>query len=117
MAVMNHCLSLPVFLFALLLSTSSQGAEATPADAVVAAGEVLLQKNCAGCHAVGMEEASPNPKSPPFREVAKRYDPGNLEEALAEGIVTGHNEMPEFVFDPDQIAEIVAYLRTLREPQ
>ena len=113
MGVMNHRLSLPVFLFVLLLSTSAQGAEATPADKVVAAGQALLQKNCARCHVIGMEGESPNPKSPPFREVAKRYDPGNLEEALAEGIVTGHNEMPEFVFDADQIAEIVAYLRAL----
>jgi mono/diheme cytochrome c family protein len=37
-----------------------------------------------------------------------------LEEALAEGIVTGHNEMPEFSFEPEQIASIVAYLQTLK---
>lgn len=104
---MTRIFPLPALVFAALVSLSAQGAEAA------SVGEALLQKNCAGCHAIGQGGESPNPKSPPFREVLKRYDPGNLEEALAEGIVTGHNEMPEFVFDPDQIGEIVAYLRSL----
>ena len=108
---MTRILLLPVLVFAALVSLSAQAAGA--ASAGVAAGEALLQKNCAGCHAIGQVGESPNPKSPPFREVLKRYDPGNLEEALAEGIVTGHNEMPEFVLDPDQIGEIIAYLRSL----
>ena len=43
----------------------------------------------------------PNDKAPPFRDVVKKYDPDALEEALAEGIVTGHNNMPEFAFEPE----------------
>ena len=114
---MVHRLSLRTFFIAALFFTFTLGKEALPAETAVSAGQALLLKNCARCHATGMEGESPNPKSPPFREVAKRYDPANLEEALAEGIVTGHNEMPEFVFNPDQIAGIVAYLRSLREQQ
>lgn len=49
-----------------------------------------------------------------MREVARKYNPDNLGEALAEGIVTGHPEMPEFVFEPDEIAAIIDYLRGLR---
>jgi cytochrome c len=52
--------------------------------------------------------------SPPFREIAKRYPPENLVEALAEGIVTGHNEMPEFLFEPEDIVEIISYLESLQ---
>jgi hypothetical protein len=33
-----------------------------------------------------------------------------LEEALAEGIVTGHPDMPEFMASPDQINAIIAYI-------
>jgi mono/diheme cytochrome c family protein len=36
-----------------------------------------------------------------------------LEEALAEGISTGHPDMPEFVADPDQIDAILAYIESL----
>ena len=90
------------------------GAPAKTGDSPAVTGYEILRKSCARCHAIGAEGDSPLAKAPPFREVAKRYDPMNLEEALAEGIVTGHDQMPEFVFEPDQIAAIVAYLSTLR---
>jgi cytochrome c len=45
--------------------------------------------------------------------VVKRYPPDNLAEALAEGINSGHPDMPEFVFQPPEIEAIVTYLGTL----
>jgi cytochrome c len=77
-------------------------------------GLAIIQRECAACHATGAADTSPNPKSPPFRDIAKRYPPDNIVEALAEGIVTGHNEMPEFMFEPDEIIAIVSYLETLK---
>lgn len=77
-------------------------------------GRALLETNCARCHAVSGVGPSPLPKAPTMREVARKYNPDNLGEALAEGIVTGHPEMPEFVFEPDEIAAIIDYLRGLR---
>lgn len=85
-------------------------------DNPIVIGHELLLKNCARCHATGMAGSSPLAKAPPFREVVKRYDPASLEEALAEGIVTGHNEMPEFSFEAEQVAAIIAYLSTLKLP-
>ena len=38
-----------------------------------------------------------------------------LEEALAEGILTGHPDMPEFAFPPEDIGAIIAYLRAVQE--
>ena len=35
------------------------------------------------------------------------------EEPLAEGIITGHPTMPEFRFDPGQVGDIIAYLKSL----
>ncbi len=76
-------------------------------------GRVLLQTNCAQCHAIGRVEASPLAIAPPFRELHKRYPVEDLAESLAEGIVTGHPTMPEFRLDAAQIAEVIAYLKTL----
>jgi cytochrome c len=40
----------------------------------------------------------------------------NLAEALAEGIVTGHPAMPSKPYPPDDVRDLIAYLRTL-EPR
>ncbi|MGB9141727.1 MAG: cytochrome c [Aestuariivirga sp.] len=79
----------------------------------IASGKKLVEANCSRCHAVGLTGDSPLAKAPPFREVVKRYPPDSLGEALVEGIVTGHNEMPEFVFEADQAVAIIAYLDSL----
>lgn len=83
-------------------------------DNPLAIGHEILRKNCARCHGIDTIGDSPLAKAPPFREVVKRYDPSQLAEALAEGIVTGHNEMPEFEFEPDEISAIIAYLASLK---
>jgi len=83
-------------------------------DSPAAIGHEILRKNCARCHAIDATGSSPLAKAPPFREVVTRYPPESLGEALVEGIVTGHNEMPEFVFEADQAAEIIAYLDSLK---
>ena len=77
-------------------------------------GEVLISKNCARCHATGASGESPHKAAPPFRQVVTRYPLENLAEALAEGIVSGHADMPEFVFPPDEIDAILAYLGKLK---
>ena len=37
----------------------------------------------------------------------------NWMEGAAEGIVTGHPSMPQFQLEPDQIEDVLAYLKTL----
>ena len=61
----------------------------------------------------GPAGASPHAEAPPFRTLHERYDVGDLEEALVEGLVSGHPDMPEFEFEPEQAEAIVAYLRSL----
>jgi cytochrome c len=46
--------------------------------------------------------------------LARKYKLEDLEEALAEGIVTGHNVMPEFSLTPQQIDDLLAHIRQLR---
>lgn len=81
-----------------------------------AEGLALVKANCARCHAVGMDDASPHAKAPPFRLVAERYPSENLAEALAEGIVAGHPDMPVWVLKPEQIEAYLAYLDSLTPP-
>jgi cytochrome c len=87
--------------------------DATPATDLVAKGRAILESNCARCHAIGMDDTSHHEEAPPFRVVVTRYPPEDLAEALAEGIVSGHPDMPEFVFQPPEIEAILAYLGTL----
>jgi len=77
-------------------------------------GEELLTKNCASCHAVGRSGASPHKDAPAFRTLGQRYPIESLEEALAEGIVSGHPDMPEFSFDADDVGAIIAYLKSIQ---
>ena len=77
-------------------------------------GEELLVKNCAACHAVGLNGESPNKLAPPFRSLGQRYPIESLEEALGEGIMSGHPDMPEFKFDAKDVGAIVSYLKSIQ---
>ncbi len=76
-------------------------------------GKRLALLYCAKCHATDKVSPSPLRIAPPFRTLHERYPVGMLQESLAEGIVTGHPTMPEFRFDADQVADFIAFLKTL----
>jgi cytochrome c len=77
-------------------------------------GEVLVRESCSRCHAVGVSGNSPNPDAPPFRTLSSKYPVSDLAESLAEGIVSGHPEMPIFVFMPNDVEAIIAYLESIQ---
>lgn len=81
---------------------------------LVAKGQAIAEEKCARCHGIGLEDQSTHKAAPPFRDVAQRYPIENLAEALAEGIVSGHPDMPVFVFGPADIEAFLAYLDHLR---
>ena len=76
-------------------------------------GKTFAINNCARCHAIDRVSQSPLKIAPPFRNLHKRYPIETLAEALAEGIQTGHPTMPEFQLDPDQIRNLLSYLKSL----
>ena len=76
-------------------------------------GKTFALNNCARCHAIDRVNESPLKIAPPFRTLHKRYPIETLAESLAEGIQTGHPTMPEFQLDPDQIHDLLSYLKTL----
>jgi len=88
---------------------------ASAAEPDIVHGQALIEANCSPCHATGRTGDSPHAEAPAFRTLSKRYPIETLEEALAEGIVTGHPDMPEFIATPDQIADIIAFLESIQE--
>ncbi len=93
-------------------------AGATPAYAaekgLADKGEVLVKENCSRCHAIGKEGDSPHKEAPPFRTLSKNYPIEDLSESLAEGIVSGHPDMPIFVFSPHDVEAIIEYLQSIQ---
>jgi mono/diheme cytochrome c family protein len=104
-----------VFLSAATALSSPGEAVADPA--LIERGHAIAENYCARCHAIGKTGISPNAKSPPFRTISRKYPLSNLEEALSEGIMVGHegSEMPEFRLDPPQIEALLAYMGSVQE--
>ena len=80
----------------------------------VGTGEILLRENCSRCHAIGTTGDSPHAEAPPFRTLSSKYPVEDLAESLAEGIVSGHPDMPIFVFSPQDVAAIIDYLQSIQ---
>ncbi|MBX9645740.1 MAG: cytochrome c [Xanthobacteraceae bacterium] len=95
---------------ALALMTLTPAAAASPDQQ---RGKTFALNNCARCHSIDKVTQSPLKIAPPFRTLHKRYPIETIAEALAEGIVTGHPSMPQFQLDPDQIHDLLSYLKTL----
>jgi cytochrome c len=88
----------------------------TPAGAQSPAaqrGLVFVRTHCAQCHAIDKVSPSPLAAAPPFRTLHRKYPVESLEEALAEGIVTGHPSMPEFRLDLGQVNDVITFFKTL----
>ena len=78
-------------------------------------GLTYMQAHCASCHSISKAGESPLKLAPPFRDLHLRYPVETLEEALGEGIVTGHPTMPEFRLEPAQIGNFIAFLKSLEQ--
>jgi len=78
-------------------------------------GLTFVRAHCARCHAIDKVSPSTLKVAPPFRTLHTRYPIENLEEALAEGIVTSHPTMPEFQLDIGQVVDVIAFLKTLEK--
>jgi cytochrome c len=90
---------------------------AVPCNAApnVLAGKAYAQANCARCHSIDKFTPSSLALAPPFRTLHERYAVESLEEALGEGITTGHPSMPEFKLDPGQVGDFISFLKSLEQ--
>lgn len=76
-------------------------------------GKELAEQQCGECHATGATGNSPHAEAPPFRTFASKWPLENLEESLAEGIVTGHPDMPAIALEPDEITVLIEHIQTI----
>lgn len=102
----SGALAVTIFLTCGVTAASAQ-------DPAAQRGLTFVRTNCARCHAIDKLSPSPLKIAPPFRTLHLKYPVENLEETLAEGIVTGHPTMPEFRLDPGQIGDVIAFFKTL----
>jgi len=98
-----------MFLAAMLMA----GVDRSFAGTLEEEGREFAEQNCARCHAVAAAGESALAAAPPFRTFAGKWPLESLAEALAEGIMVGHPEMPTFVLTTVQIDALIAHLASL----
>lgn len=78
-------------------------------------GQAIAEKYCAICHAIGTSGDSPKAKAIAFRDLHNLYPIDNLDEALGEGLVINHPDMPEITLTVAQIFDFKAFLKGLNK--
>lgn len=86
----------------------------TPAHAAgdAANGKQLAERWCASCHLVSPDQKQAMADVPPFATIAKR--PDDELEGLRGLLATPHPNMPDMNLTRREIADLVAYIRSLR---
>ena len=92
-----------------LLAAASAGAQDS-GDAF--RGAEFAARSCRGCHGVQKDEASGNSSAPPFSVIANVE--GMTAAALTVTLRTSHRSMPNIILTPDESADVIAYILTLR---
>jgi len=100
----------PAAVAIILLLTTAASAASSPAER---RGRAYANAHCARCHAIDRHSDSRLALAPPFRSLHNRYPVETLAEALAEGISTGHPDMPAVELEPDEINDLLAFLKSL----
>ena len=76
-------------------------------------GLVLAQRLCSQCHAVEKGPAqSRNANAPRFQVIASV--PGMTSIALSAALNTSHRTMPNIMIEPEEQADIIAYILSLK---
>ena len=104
----------PLILALAGLATLSLSTPTSAQEVSLTAGRELAIARCSGCHAVGRTGDSPNPRSPRFRDLGANFPFGGLREALMQGMIVGHPEMPIQHLTQTESGDLIAYMRTLQ---
>ena len=98
----------------LVFSTPAHAEQKVDQMTVEAGGQVVAEL-CSRCHATRVGQASPHDQAPSLRQISRNYPVERLAEALAEGMMVGHPDMPVFEFDVAEIDQIIAYLNSIQD--
>jgi cytochrome c len=84
-------------------------------DGDIATGHSFARATCSACHVVDAEHERPPRRiyiAPGFRNIANR--PGMTATALRVFLTTSHPKMPNPIVTPEQMADVIAYILSLR---
>ena len=85
-----------------------------PKTELINRGQGIAEAACASCHAIGADDISVHPDAPAFRTIGQKYSVWSLDEALAEGIVVGHPDMPVWELMPEDIEGLLTYMDSIQ---
>jgi len=103
-----HALVVPLVL-------AAGGAWAAGDSVDVSRGHGLAKAWCTQCHAIEPDQrVGPFADVPSFAAVARQ--PSTTGPALHAFLTTPHGDMPDFKLTPAQLADLIAYILSLREP-
>ena len=111
--MVRKSLGRPTSLVIALIAISCTGESALAQAPAAQRGLAFVRVHCAQCHSTDKGGESPLAIAPPFRTLHRKFPIESLRRRLAEGIVADHPTMPQFRLEPDQIADVIAYLQTL----
>jgi mono/diheme cytochrome c family protein len=82
----------------------------------VAAGHQIAERWCRNCHVVDLDQkTAPNDAVPSFPAIARMSSTTKM--SLAAFLTTSHAPMPNFVLSRNEIANVSAYILSLRKQQ
>jgi mono/diheme cytochrome c family protein len=90
---------------------------AQASDNLVEGGKLAAQ-HCSRCHAISGGGPSPLATAPPFSRLHKTQPPEELTTVFEGARLSRHSdvEMPQFALTPEQIDDLLAYIRSLPSP-
>ncbi len=80
-------------------------------------GEAMAENVCSSCHAITLSDTRPHMDAPAFRDLSLTRDLSALAERFESGIITGHPDMPEFQFEPEEVESLIYYIQSLQLPE
>lgn len=88
-------------------------AEAPVAPAAVYRGAAIAGQVCAQCHDIGGSGPEIYAGAPTFRSVVE--NPATTAESLTTWLNSSHPKMPHYLFPENEVADLVAYILSLRQ--
>jgi mono/diheme cytochrome c family protein len=103
-------LAIGLALLALSMSALAQQVPGTPDKD---RGQALAERLCTNCHLVGVDQAHANVDVPSFAEIANR--PGQTSGTIIGHIILPKHPMPQIPLERDELADLAAYILSLRD--
>ena len=100
---------------AVLLATFAVAVNAQEGAGDPQTGHVFAKRACSPCHAV-----EPGPHAPRMFDIGPDFEtvantPGMTATALNAFLLTSHPKMPNLILSPEQFADVITYILTLRK--